>query len=391
MIFTILQICKYVCEILSLNIVAMLKVKKPLTPYLSEITEKPTGLSQVGLNMKLKWNGSAMNGRKALLVILYVLLFLLVLTPVLHAQKVYTLAVMDLNAYGISELLVKNLSNEIRFRIADLTKRQEYKRIDGVDYYNIVERTEIDKILDEFELDFSGCVSDSCAIEFGKMLQMDRMVVGSVGLVGKTYTVSLRLIDIVSTKTLEIANRNYQGEIDDVLTEVVPLVVRDMFIGDRDAQNVDALQGKSANKAFYSSLFLPGLGQSYAGSSGGRIAAFSVGAFFSWYLAINGYSETQNAKDNREYLYSVDPTGSNKNYTVFSSYNEKDQTGSEWKEEENFNNTMFIVFSAFSVALHTWAAIDAKNQMGKNYSSLRYGIYSDPMDHSMTLTLTKRF
>ena len=104
---------------------------------------------------------------------------LFILTGISEAQ--YTVGILDLEAEGISLSEGKILSDELRFEITRLLKSDEYISA-GYIAYNIVERSEMNKILSEFE--FSQCVSDSCAIEFGRMLSSDRMIFGLVGKIG---------------------------------------------------------------------------------------------------------------------------------------------------------------------------------------------------------------
>lgn len=142
--------------------------------------------------------------------------------------NVYTIGVLDLDQAGVSKTEAKVLSDELRFHIAKILRSDDYRQ-SGFDTYEIVERTEMEKILDEYEFQFSGCVSDSCAVELGKMMQLDRMVLGSVGLIGQTYTVSIRMIAIRTAKSIAIANRHHRGEIDDVLSTVIPNVAHDLL------------------------------------------------------------------------------------------------------------------------------------------------------------------
>ncbi len=48
----------------------------------------------------------------------------------------------------------------------------------------------MDKILDQFKIQDVLCSDDSCAVEFGRLLSVQRIIIGSVGLVGETYIIS---------------------------------------------------------------------------------------------------------------------------------------------------------------------------------------------------------
>ena len=50
-------------------------------------------------------------------------------------------------------------------------------------YYTIIERSQMDKIFDEFKVQSTGCTDIACALEFGKILNVETIIIGEVGLV----------------------------------------------------------------------------------------------------------------------------------------------------------------------------------------------------------------
>ncbi len=95
--------------------------------------------------------------------------------------------------------------------------------------FRVMERSQMDKILREQNFQLSvGCEDNQCAVEIGKLLGIDRIVVGSVGLVGSTYSLNLRLVDVGTGEALQTSSRNRRGSIDDVLIELVPAAVADL-------------------------------------------------------------------------------------------------------------------------------------------------------------------
>jgi hypothetical protein len=148
-----------------------------------------------------------------------------------QAKKEYTIAILDLAAKGVSQVEAEVLSEKLRSHISDLITSKRYTSLQGKDKYLVVEQTQVDKILEQFEIQNTGCVSDSCAIEFGKMLQVDRIVLGQIGLVGNTYLVSARIIDVGSRKAIATANRQYKGSIDELMTSVIMEVGDNLMLG----------------------------------------------------------------------------------------------------------------------------------------------------------------
>lgn len=147
------------------------------------------------------------------------------------AKKRYTLAVINLDAKGVSQVESDVLSEKLRSHLLQVVASPQYAAMKDKDQYELVERTQMDKIFDQFNIQNTGCVSDSCAVELGKMLQADRILIGQVGLVGKTYSVSARIVDVGSSRTIRTADRQYKGSIDDVMNSVIIGLGDDLLIG----------------------------------------------------------------------------------------------------------------------------------------------------------------
>jgi hypothetical protein len=81
-------------------------------------------------------------------------------------------------------------------------------------------------ILKEQGFQQAGCTTDQCAVETGQMLGVKYMVVGSIGLVGHTYTIASRLIDVSTASMVATANVDCRCEIDDVLSRSTVEIAR---------------------------------------------------------------------------------------------------------------------------------------------------------------------
>ena len=93
----------------------------------------------------------------------------------------------------------------------------------------VMERSQMDQIMKEQGFANSGaCEGGECAVQVGKFLSVDRIMVGSVGILGRTYTLNLRLVDVSTGEVLRSSLRSRAGSIDDVLTLLVPESVADM-------------------------------------------------------------------------------------------------------------------------------------------------------------------
>lgn len=125
-----------------------------------------------------------------------------------HAQSQETLAVLDLMGRGISMNEVGSLSDRLRTELV------------RTNLATIVERGQMEQILLEQDYSMSGCFSDECAVEIGQLLGVTKMIAGSIGKVGGTYSIDIRVIS-VETGEIEVSfSRDYNGKIDGLLGEM---------------------------------------------------------------------------------------------------------------------------------------------------------------------------
>ncbi|UCH10683.1 MAG: hypothetical protein JSU61_01980 [Fidelibacterota bacterium] len=133
---------------------------------------------------------------------------LLIHPSLLTAQGKESYAVLDLEGRGISALEAATLTDRMR---------SEMVKTGAV---TVVERGQMQQILSEQDFQMTGCTSDECAVEIGQMLGITKMIAGSIGKIGSTYTVDLRTIDVASGAIENTMTRDYRGEIDGLITEI---------------------------------------------------------------------------------------------------------------------------------------------------------------------------
>jgi hypothetical protein len=61
----------------------------------------------------------------------------------------------------------------------------------------------------------------------GQLLGVEQMITGSVGKVGKTFSVNVRMINIATGEITRTLNKFYKGEIDGLLTRVIPEIAEE--------------------------------------------------------------------------------------------------------------------------------------------------------------------
>lgn len=98
----------------------------------------------------------------------------------------------------------------------------------------VMERSQIEVILREQGFQQSGaCDGEECAVQIGKLLGIDRIVVGSVASFGKAYSISVREVDVRTGEVLVTASKTMKGEFENLLTETVPQIANDLVNTDR--------------------------------------------------------------------------------------------------------------------------------------------------------------
>ena len=125
----------------------------------------------------------------------------------LLAQEPRTMAVLDFDSFGISKQETQVLAGRLRSHLVE----------SGVFY--VIERGQMMAILEEQDFQMTGCTTDECAVEVGQLLGAELMLAGSIGKIGDTYTIDVRVIDIETGRITKTATYDVEGRIDEVLKE----------------------------------------------------------------------------------------------------------------------------------------------------------------------------
>jgi len=95
--------------------------------------------------------------------------------------------------------------------------------------FRVMERSQMDAILKEQGFQQSGaCDGSECAVEVGKLLAVDHMVVGTVAKVGGTYVVTTRLVNVGSGEVLRSVTKNSQAQVDAIVTDLLPQLAHEL-------------------------------------------------------------------------------------------------------------------------------------------------------------------
>jgi len=77
--------------------------------------------------------------------------------------------------------------------------------------FKIIDRQNMEVILAEHGIQQTGCTTEECAVQIGKLLNVRRIITGSCGKLGGWYIVIANIIDVetsrfVSTKKVSLEN-----------------------------------------------------------------------------------------------------------------------------------------------------------------------------------------
>ncbi len=133
--------------------------------------------------------------------------FSLLLVNLVFSQNY--IAVVDFDGKGISDKEASTLTD--RFRL-ELFKT-------GV--FTVAERELMNQVLDEQGFQLSGCASNECLVEVGKMIGVSNIIGGSVSKFGEIYSVSLRMVDIEKGTIAQTAIYDHEGRFEDLLLQVM--------------------------------------------------------------------------------------------------------------------------------------------------------------------------
>lgn len=127
-----------------------------------------------------------------------ILIFLLISSAcILSAQDKPVITVMDFSTEDVSK-------SDMRAIISRLSSA-----LFQTDVYTVIDISQRETLLEELKFSLSGCVDDSCALEVGKLLSAENIVVGNISLVGSNFSLSVKTLVTETGKTLFTADGIY--------------------------------------------------------------------------------------------------------------------------------------------------------------------------------------
>jgi len=122
-----------------------------------------------------------------------------------------SLAIFDIHSINVSYDESQVLTSFLRSQMAQ------------TNFYTIVERQYIQKILKEQGLQQLDIFNQDTAVHLGKLVGAKKVLLGEVGQIGQTYTLTFRLVDVetgVVDKTASKACKCAKDELVNVISEL---------------------------------------------------------------------------------------------------------------------------------------------------------------------------
>ena len=121
------------------------------------------------------------------------------------AEGKQTVAILDFEGRGINQMEAATLTDRLMSEMV------------ATNAVIMVERNQMNEILQEQGLQQSGCTSSECAAEVGALLGVQNMVSGSFGKLGNTYTVDAKMFSVETGATIRSSSKTHKGDVDGLL------------------------------------------------------------------------------------------------------------------------------------------------------------------------------
>jgi TolB-like protein len=153
--------------------------------------------------------------KKAFIIMVFIFLMVILFAQSAITEVKPTIAVLDFESVGSEEHLGKAVSEIMRTELIGTRK------------FRVVERSQINKALSEQQMQKSGIVDEKSAVQIGKLLGADLIIIGSVVKIGTAYTINSRMIDV---KTGEATlGKNVTGNDLNLLTNLSRSLIDSLF------------------------------------------------------------------------------------------------------------------------------------------------------------------
>jgi len=89
--------------------------------------------------------------------------------------------------------------------------------------FDVVDRKNVENLLEEMDFQLSGCTDSSCAVEVGQILSLEYMIYGSVIKLGRVYSINIQMINVATAQIVKSGREEFRSMED--AYDVIPRLV----------------------------------------------------------------------------------------------------------------------------------------------------------------------
>jgi hypothetical protein len=123
---------------------------------------------------------------------------------------------------GTKKIVVYDFDATEQYRVAALILAEALREeVFKLKQFMLVNREDLQKVLEEMALQQTGLIDEKEAVKTGKGLAANQVVTGRLGLLGKTFVMQAKRVDVETFGTLGIASMKYtEGQEDEALNKL---------------------------------------------------------------------------------------------------------------------------------------------------------------------------
>lgn len=172
-----------------------------------------------------------------------------------QTEEKQRLAILDLKpGEGVARKEAEIISDYIR---TNLVKTK---------LFVVIDRESLNKVLQEQKLQMQGCTDSTCAVQIGQLLAANKILDGSINLVGNTYIVNTKIIDVEKGQLdfSETFKLNSLDEVEKATIDYTKKVAAHIYGVDESTIVISRPRAEYV----WRSAFVPGWGQIHEGGTG---------------------------------------------------------------------------------------------------------------------------
>lgn len=180
--------------------------------------------------------------------LMFLILIVLLILPVAARAEKMLVAVIDLEAKGVSKIVSSAVTDIIR---SEMVK---------TGLFTVVERSQMSEILKEQGFQMTGCTDQSCAVQLGKLLSAQKILVGEINRVGQALMITVRIVDVEKGSSDFAANEKSptEDDVDKAAMAITKSLAENIVQG-----NQDYFTPKKTAGGYYTRALFPGWAQFY--------------------------------------------------------------------------------------------------------------------------------